>query len=34
VSLEEGLNVTYRWIENELRYAGRIPYSYTARSAD
>lgn len=26
VSLEEGLRVTYRWIENELREAGRIPH--------
>lgn len=26
VSLEEGLRVTYRWIENELRQAGRIPH--------
>ena len=34
VSLEEGLTVTYRWIENELRQAGRIPSILTARSAD
>ena len=34
VLLEEGLNVTYRWIENELRHAGRLPNIYTARSAD
>ena len=26
VSLGEGLRVTYRWIENELREAGRIPH--------
>jgi GDP-D-mannose 3', 5'-epimerase len=32
--LEEGLRVTYRWIENELRHAGRISNIYTARSAD
>ena len=32
--LEEGLRVTYRWIENELRHAGRLPNVYTARSAD
>jgi len=25
VSLEKGLEITYRWIENELRKAGRIP---------
>ncbi len=25
ISLEQGLAVTYRWIENELRKAGRIP---------
>ena len=34
VSLEQGLNVTYRWIENELRHAGRISKISTARSAD
>ena len=34
VSLEEGLNVTYRWIENELRHAGRLSNILTARSAD
>jgi GDP-D-mannose 3', 5'-epimerase len=34
VSLEEGLTVTYRWIENELRHAGRLSNTYTARSAD
>lgn len=34
VSLEDGLAVTYRWIENELRHAGRLPNIYTARSAD
>jgi GDP-D-mannose 3', 5'-epimerase len=34
VSLEEGLNVTYRWIENELRHAGRLPKKLTAHSAD
>jgi GDP-D-mannose 3',5'-epimerase len=25
VSLEQGLTLTYRWIENELRHAGRLP---------
>ncbi|MGA7633323.1 MAG: hypothetical protein WCB11_21380, partial [Terriglobales bacterium] len=34
VSLEEGLVVTYRWIENELRRAGRLLNLYSARSAD
>ena len=34
VSLEQGLNVTYRWIENELRRAGRLAKISTARSAD
>jgi GDP-D-mannose 3', 5'-epimerase len=34
VPLEEGLNVTYRWIENELRQAGRIANVLSARSAD
>jgi nucleoside-diphosphate-sugar epimerase len=33
-SLEEGLSVTYRWIEDELRYAGRLSEPLTARSAD
>ena len=32
--LEEGLRITYRWIENELRLAGRLSNIYTARSAD
>lgn len=34
LSLEEGLSITYRWIENELRHAGRLSNIYTARSAD
>jgi GDP-D-mannose 3', 5'-epimerase len=34
VSLEEGLNITYRWIENELRDAERLVDLYSARSAD
>jgi GDP-D-mannose 3', 5'-epimerase len=33
VSLEEGLTVTYRWIENELHHAGRLANIHTARSA-
>jgi GDP-D-mannose 3',5'-epimerase len=28
VTLEKGLTVTYRWIENELRKAGRIPVGH------
>jgi GDP-D-mannose 3',5'-epimerase len=31
VSLEEGLSVTYRWIESELFRAGRIPTIYSAQ---
>lgn len=34
ISLEEGLKVTYRWIENELRHAGRLSNIVAARSAD
>jgi GDP-D-mannose 3',5'-epimerase len=34
VSLEEGLNITYRWIENELRDAERLVDRHSARSAD
>ncbi len=30
VSLEEGLARTYRWIEGELRKAGRIPAAQVA----
>jgi GDP-D-mannose 3', 5'-epimerase len=33
ISLEEGLRVTYRWIENELRQAGRLSHEQTTRSA-
>jgi GDP-D-mannose 3', 5'-epimerase len=32
VTLEDGLAITYRWIENELRHAGRVPANYMARS--
>jgi GDP-D-mannose 3', 5'-epimerase len=32
VTLEDGLAITYRWVENELRQAGRIPAIYMARS--
>lgn len=34
VSLEVGLEVTYKWIENELGKAGRVPLKYSAQSAD
>jgi GDP-D-mannose 3', 5'-epimerase len=34
VPLEEGLRVTYRWIENELHHAGRLSNIVSARSAD
>jgi GDP-D-mannose 3',5'-epimerase len=33
VSLEEGLTVTYRWIENELHHAGRLANVPATRSA-
>jgi GDP-D-mannose 3',5'-epimerase len=34
ISLEEGLTITYRWIENELRRAGHATTLPTARAAD
>ncbi len=34
VPLEEGLTITYRWIENELRHSGRLSKLHSARSAD
>jgi GDP-D-mannose 3',5'-epimerase len=34
VSLEDGLTVTYRWIENELRHAGRLSNILARRSGD
>jgi nucleoside-diphosphate-sugar epimerase len=34
ISLETGLEVTYKWIEGELMKAGRIPLKYAAQSAD
>jgi GDP-D-mannose 3', 5'-epimerase len=33
-SLEQGLTLTYQWIENELRRAGRLSNIHTARAAD
>jgi GDP-D-mannose 3',5'-epimerase len=32
-SLEKGLAITYRWIESELRNAGRIPRAGTSYAA-
>jgi GDP-D-mannose 3', 5'-epimerase len=32
ISLEEGLVPTYKWIESELRHAGRIPHSRTPKA--
>jgi GDP-D-mannose 3', 5'-epimerase len=34
VSLEAGLEITYRWIENELRRSNRIPVKYSSQAAD
>lgn len=34
ISLEVGLGVTYKWIENQLRNAGRVPVKYSSQSAD
>jgi len=34
IALETGLEVTYKWVEGELRKAGRIPLRYAAHSAD
>jgi GDP-D-mannose 3', 5'-epimerase len=34
VSLEEGLSLTYRWIENQLRQAGRISATCVSEAAD
>jgi GDP-D-mannose 3', 5'-epimerase len=34
ISLETGLEITYKWIERELLKAGRIPLKYAAHSAD
>jgi nucleoside-diphosphate-sugar epimerase len=34
ISLETGLEVTYKWIEGELKKAGRVPHKYAASSAD
>lgn len=34
ISLETGLEVTYKWIEGELKKAGRIPLKYATQGAD
>ena len=34
ISLETGLQTTYKWIENELKKAGRVPLKYATHSAD
>ena len=34
ISLEVGLEITYKWIEGELRKAGRVPVKYSSQSAD
>ena len=34
ISLEAGLEVTYQWIENQLRTSGNVFSPYTAQSAD
>ncbi len=34
VPLETGLELTYRWIESELRKAHRIPLKYSSQTAD
>ncbi|MBV9340932.1 MAG: NAD-dependent epimerase/dehydratase family protein [Acidobacteria bacterium] len=34
ISLETGLEVTYKWIQGELKKAGRIPLKYAAHGAD
>jgi nucleoside-diphosphate-sugar epimerase len=34
ITLETGLDITYKWIEGELEKSGRIPLKYVAQSAD
>jgi GDP-D-mannose 3',5'-epimerase len=34
VALEVGLEVTYRWIEDELRRSDRLPFKYSSQAAD
>ena len=34
ISLETGLGITYKWIENELGRAGRLPLRYSSHTAD
>lgn len=34
IALETGLEITYRWVEGELRKSGRIPLRYAAQYGD
>src|SRR5215470_13239472 len=34
ISLESGLEVTYRWIQDELRLSDRLPVKYSSQAAD
>jgi GDP-D-mannose 3',5'-epimerase len=34
ISLETGLEVTYRWIEDELKRSDRLPMQYSSQAAD
>jgi len=34
ISLETGLEVTYRWIEDELKRSDRLPMQYSSHAAD
>jgi nucleoside-diphosphate-sugar epimerase len=34
ISLETGLEVTYRWIEDELKHSDRLPMHYSSQAAD
>ncbi|HEY1802701.1 MAG TPA: NAD-dependent epimerase/dehydratase family protein [Terriglobales bacterium] len=34
ISLEVGLEITYKWIESQLRKAGRVAVKYSSQSAD
>ncbi len=33
ISLETGLEITYKWIENELRNANRVEFAYASQVA-
>jgi len=34
IPLEQGIEITYRWIESELRKTARVPLKYSTHSAD